>query len=126
MQTGQPQGPTKIAIGASGEERATALLVRHGLRIVERNYRCKVGELDIIAREDDTLVFVEVRTRHSAEFGSALEAVGWRKQQKVSRVAMHYLAWRRPVFDEARFDVVAITGDEIVHVRDAWRLGDRS
>lgn len=126
MQTGQPQPPTKLAIGASGEERATSLLVRHGLRIVERNYRCKVGELDIIARDGDTLVFVEVRTRHSAEFGSALEAVGWRKREKVSRVAMHYLAWRRPVFDEARFDVVAITGDEIVHVRDAWRLGDRS
>lgn len=119
------QDLTTVVIGATAEERAADALRLGGYRIVERNYRCKVGELDIVAREGPTLVFVEVRSRRTGEFGSALEAVGWRKQQKVSRVAAHYIAARRPRFDTARFDVVAITGDEVVLIKDAWRLGDR-
>src|SRR5689334_10178146 len=104
---------TTIEVGATGEDRAVAHLARQGMRIVERNYRCKVGELDIVARDNDVLVFVEVRSRRSAEFGSALDAISWRKRHKVTRVAMAYLAARRPRFDEARFDVIAITGDEL-------------
>lgn len=119
------QDITTIVIGATAEDRAADALHCHGYRIVERNYRCKVGELDIVAREGPTLVFVEVRSRRTSDFGSALEAVGWRKQNKVSRVAAHYIAVRRPRFDTARFDVVAITGEEVVVVKDAWRLGDR-
>jgi putative endonuclease len=119
------QEPTTIAIGASGEDRAADALYRRGYRIVERNYRCKVGELDIIARDGPALVFVEVRSRRTGEHGSALDAVGWRKQHKVSRTAAFYIAARRPRFETARFDVVAITGDDIVVVQDAWRLGDR-
>jgi putative endonuclease len=115
--------PNKTERGASAEQRAVELLVRKGYRIVERNYRSKLGELDIIARDGSTLVFVEVRSRCTARFGSALEAVGRRKQVQVSRVAMQYLVWRRPSFSRARFDVVAITGHEVVHVVDAWRLG---
>jgi putative endonuclease len=68
------------------------------------------------------LVFVEVRSRRNAEYGSALDAVSWQKRRKVTRVAMQFIAYRRPRFDEARFDVVAITGDELVHIEDAWRL----
>jgi putative endonuclease len=115
--------PNKIERGATAEQRAVDLLVRKGLRIVERNYRSKLGELDIIARDGSTLVFVEVRSRCTAQYGTALDAVGRRKQAQVSRVAMQYVAWRRPSFSIARFDVVAITGHEIVHVVDAWRLG---
>lgn len=117
---------TTIQVGANGEERAASLLVASGMRIVERNYRCKLGELDIVARDRDTLVFVEVRSRQSVAFGSAMDAVGWVKQRKVTRVAQQYIAARRPRFETARFDVVAVTGNEIVHVRDAWRLGDRT
>jgi putative endonuclease len=113
---------TKIEVGATGEDRAVDYLVRSGMRIVERNYRCTLGELDIIARAAGTLVFVEVRSRRSAEFGSALDAVNWHKRRKVTRVAMAYLAARRPRFVEARFDVIAITGSELVHIKDAWRL----
>jgi putative endonuclease len=116
---------TTIQIGASGEDRAADALYRAGYRIVERNYRCKVGELDIVARDGSTLVFVEVRSRRSGEYGSALTAVGWRKQAKVSRVASFYIAARRPTFATARFDVVAITGDQVEVIKDAWRLGDR-
>jgi putative endonuclease len=116
---------TTIDVGASSEDRAASLLLRSGMRIVERNYRCKVGELDIVALDGSTLVFVEVRSRQSTTYGSALEAVGWHKRRKVSRVAQQYIGARAPRFETARFDVVAITGDQIVHVRDAWRLGDR-
>lgn len=116
------EGRSPAAVGVTNEDRAAAHLVRAGLRIVERNYRCKVGELDIVARDGGVLVFVEVRSRRSAEYGNALEAVTWRKRQQVTRVAMHYVTWRRPRFESARFDVVAITGDELVHIRDAWRL----
>lgn len=111
-----------VEVGATSEDRAVDHLVRQGYRIVERNYRCKVGELDVVARDGSVLVFVEVRSRRNADYGSALEAVGWNKRRKVSRVAMAYLAQRRPRFDEARFDVIAITGDELLHIRDAWRL----
>jgi putative endonuclease len=116
---------TTIEIGATAEDRAADALYRRGYRIVERNYRCRVGELDIIARDGPTLVFVEVRSRRTGEHGSALDAVGWRKQQKVSRVAALYIAARRPAFESARFDVVAITGSDVVVIKDAWRLGDR-
>lgn len=114
--------PTTIETGSNAEQRAVALLVRKGYRIVDRNYRTKLGELDIVARHEDTLVFVEVRSRRDATYGSAMEAVGWRKQRKVTRVAMQYLAWRKPRFSACRFDVVAITGGELVHIEDAWRL----
>ena len=113
---------TKIEVGATGEDRAADYLVRQGYKIVERNYRSKLGELDVIARDGRVLVFVEVRSRRSAEFGSALDAVNVHKRRKVTRVAMNYIAYRRPRFDEARFDVVAITGPELVHIKDAWRL----
>src|SRR4026207_2560061 len=97
---------TTIEVGATGEDRAADYLVRQGYKIVERNYRSKLGELDVIARDGGVLVFVEVRSRRSAEFGNALDAVNWHKRKKVTRVAMNYLAYRKPRFDEARFDVV--------------------
>src|SRR5262245_12058550 len=108
--------------GTSNETRAVDLLIGRGYRIVERNFRCKVGELDIVARDRGVLVFVEVRSRADHQHGHALEMVGRTKQRRVSRVAQCYLAYRRPCFEEARFDVVAITGDQIELVQDAWRL----
>ena len=117
--------PTTIETGARNEERAVSFLARRGYRIVERNFKTRIGELDIVARDGKVLVFVEVRSRTTDQYGSALEAVAWGKQGKVSRMAQIYLMWRAPEFEEARFDVVAITGDQIELVKDAWRLGDR-
>lgn len=114
--------PNKTQRGSQAERQAEALLVAKGYRIVERNFRTKLGELDLIAHDGTTLVFVEVRSRRDSRFGSALEAVGWRKQRKVSRVASQYMAKRRTRCISVRFDVVGITGDEIVHIKDAWRL----
>lgn len=115
-------GRERLDCGERGEDRAARALRAQGYRIVERNFRCKAGELDLVARDrDGTLVFVEVRTRIDDRCGGALNAVGYWKQRQVARVAAVYLAMRRPVFDRCRFDVVAITGAELVIVKDAFR-----
>jgi putative endonuclease len=108
--------------GQGGETRATSLLTREGYTIVERNYRCNLGELDIIARDGDVLAFVEVRTRANDSHGHAAEMVTRDKQQQVTRVAECYLLDRKPRDEHMRFDVVAITGDTIDLIKDAWRL----
>lgn len=112
----------KIERGSAAEMRAVDLLVSKGFTIVERNFRTKLGELDIVARDGSTLVFVEVRSRRTGTYGTALDAVGFRKQRRVSRMAMQFLQWRKPRFVSARFDVVGITAGEIVHIQDAWRM----
>jgi putative endonuclease len=114
--------PTSIARGNAGEDQAAAYLQRAGMHIVERNFKTKLGELDIIAREGPTLVFVEVRMRSTTTFGNAVEMVNRDKQRRVSRIAWQYIKQRRPRFDTARFDVVGITAGDLVHIRDAWRL----
>jgi putative endonuclease len=114
-----------LEIGSWAEDRAVRLLVRAGYRIVERNFRCKAGELDIVARERGVLCFVEVRSRRDDLHGHAAEMVGRRKQAQVTRVAQHYLAQRAPRFECARFDVVALTGDDELLIRDAWRVRGR-
>ncbi|HLL25463.1 MAG TPA: YraN family protein [Kofleriaceae bacterium] len=117
---------TTIEIGASAEQRAVDYLVSRGYGIVHRNYRCDVGELDIVAVHGATLVFVEVRSRADASHGDAVESVNRRKQRKVTNVAEAYLQLERPAFAEFRFDVVAINGDsehDIELYEDAWRGG---
>ncbi len=93
-------------LGKWGEEQAAAYLQGQGLRLVERNYRCPLGEIDIIARDGDCLVFCEVKTRSSSRYGLPQEAVAWSKQQKIIKVASWYLGDREA---DVRFDVIAIT-----------------
>ena len=107
--------------GNSAEDRAATELARHGYEIVERNYRCKLGELDIVARDGDTLVFVEVRLRHTADRGTALAAVTRRKQRQVVKVARAYLHHRKPRFERCRFDVIGITAGQLTHIKSAFR-----
>jgi putative endonuclease len=114
---------TSLTTGASAEDRAAAALEAAGYSIVARNWRCSAGELDIIAREGDVLVFVEVRSRASPAHGHAAEMVSRGKQRQVARIAGMYLAVKRPRFSRARFDVVAVTGARIDLIRDAWRVG---
>ena len=113
---------TTIDVGTRAETGAAAALQRAGYRIVERNFRCKAGELDIIARDGDVLAFVEVRSRASDAHGHAAEMVGPAKRRQVARIAAHYLALKRPAIDRVRFDVVALTGGDIEIFKDAWRL----
>ncbi|MGE0871218.1 MAG: YraN family protein [Kofleriaceae bacterium] len=113
---------TTNAIGASAEGDAIAALTAAGYQVLERNYRCSIGELDVIARDGDTLVFIEVRSRSVDVFGHAAEMVTRRKQRRVARVAQAYLQDRRPAFEACRFDVVARTSGRIDVIKDAWRL----
>jgi putative endonuclease len=121
-----PQGgdqDSTTECGRRGEDRAVSHLRALGYEVVERNYRCEVGELDIVARDGATLAFVEVRTRADDSRGNAVETVGRAKQRRIARVAAAYLAERRPGYRTCRFDVVGITGGEIVLIKDAFRLG---
>lgn len=115
--------PSTSAQGKAGEDRAVALLRDAGFVIVERNYRCPLGEIDVVARHGELLVFVEIRTRSRGDMGSALETVSLAKQRRIARVAEHYLATRKPRAAGFRFDVIGETAGKVVHVRDAFRLG---
>src|SRR5512140_617649 len=97
---------TTVSTGRTNEQRATDLLTSRGYHIVARNFRCKAGELDVIAIDRDTLVFVEVRSRADARYGGALFAVGPRKRQQVARVARAYLATNPTSLRNVRFDIV--------------------
>jgi putative endonuclease len=108
--------------GAAAERDAAQLLNEAGYEIVARNFRCKVGELDIVARDGDTLVFVEVRSRSDGDHGDAFETIRRSKQRRVVRVARYYLATAAPEFERCRFDIVAITGGEAILLKDAFRV----
>jgi len=103
---------TKIGIGKSGEDLAVRYLENQGYTIVERNYRLRIGEIDIIARDGEFLVFVEVKTRRSSCFGSPFEAVNLRKQRQISRVALAYMTRQHCGDVAVRFDVVAVYLDQ--------------
>jgi putative endonuclease len=111
-----------VTMGASAETAATRLLLERGYAIVERNFRCHAGELDVVARDGGVLVFVEVRSRTDPDHGHAAEMVDAQKQRRVARVAEYYLAMREPDYEEVRFDVVAITAGQLELIQDAWRL----
>lgn len=95
-------------LGAAGEEVAARLLASLGYRILERNYRCPLGELDAVAVKDRTLVFLEVKARTSDDFGGPLEAVDRRKRRKLTRLAQYFTKERGLVDVPQRFDVVAV------------------
>jgi len=97
--------------GADAEAQAQQHLEAAGLRLVARNWRCRGGELDLVMRDRDTLVFVEVRSRASSAFGSALETVDARKQARLTLAARSFLkAHPEHAARPARFDVVALDG----------------
>lgn len=108
-------------VGSVWEERAAAFLQQKGMEIVARNFRTRSGEIDLIAKDGRYLVFVEVKYRADAQKGTALEAVDARKQQTIVRTARFFLA--RYGYREdtpCRFDVVGITGEELVHIENAF------
>jgi putative endonuclease len=94
--------------GESGESLAVKALKKEGYRILEQNYRSKLGEIDVIAQDGGVLAFVEVKARRTEEFGSPKLAVTPRKQRKISMVALQYLKETGQITSKARFDVVAI------------------
>lgn len=114
----------RIDIGKEGEKTAADYLKKNGYRIDEVNYRCPIGEIDIIARDKKDLVFVEVKSRKSDALGYPEEAVGHKKQVKMSQLALWYLQEKKLNGACARFDVVAIrtlpTGEDIRLIKNAF------
>lgn len=115
------------SLGARGEEIAVAYLKGQKFAIVERNFRCKAGEVDVIARDGKSLVFVEVKTRRSEAYGPPQASVTPFKQRQISKAALTWLAKNGKQEASARFDVVAIVlrdhaVPQIEHIRNAFEL----
>jgi putative endonuclease len=112
-------------IGSAAEKRACAYLLSQGLQWIESNYHCRWGEIDLIMREKDFLVFIEVRARTSAAFGGALASVTYHKQQKLIQTATHYLLEKKLYNNQpARFDILAFEGvaSRIDWIKNAFEL----
>jgi putative endonuclease len=107
-ESAQPMTFERQALGIIGEELAARELASRGYAILERRYRTRYGEIDIVAEDGETLVFVEVRARATGEFGTAAESVTDRKKRKVTAMAVDYLTRHHVTNRPCRFDVVAI------------------
>lgn len=103
-------------MGQRGEDLAVRELERRGYAILARRYRTRFGEIDIVAEDDGTIVFVEVKARRSGRYGTAAEAIPFWKQRRIAAMALDYLAWAGRLDDSCRFDVVAIDGIGTSHV----------
>ncbi|MDP2937962.1 MAG: YraN family protein [Candidatus Omnitrophota bacterium] len=97
-----------LYLGKKGEEIAVGLLKENGYKILIRNYKTKLGEIDIIASDKDTICFIEVKTRQSDRFGLPSEAISGSKQRQISKVALMFLKEKGLLDKKARFDVVSI------------------
>ncbi|MCX5694042.1 MAG: YraN family protein [Candidatus Omnitrophica bacterium] len=115
-----------LEFGKAAENAAARFLKAQGYKILERNYRNKLGEIDIIAQQNGAICFVEIKARHSLDFGTPQEAVSAQKQKQISRVAVAYLKLNNLLGHTARFDVLALlyvnNQPEISLIRDAFEL----
>lgn len=111
-------------LGRRGEDLAAAHMTRLGFTVLERNFRCRDGEVDIVAAGRGVIVFCEVKTRRTNRWGEPSEAVDARKQERLRRLAARWLRERRPGPVDVRFDVVSIVArggrPELVHIADAF------
>jgi putative endonuclease len=121
-----PKDLRRIRTGKQGEDLAVAYLRKAGYQIVAQNYRCLYGEVDIVAHDGGTIVFVEVKSRRSEAFGQPQDAVGLEKQKRLSRISLHYLQQKRLEGRNARFDVVSVRmlpdGNRVDLIRNAFNL----
>ena len=121
MQTTQKNFYKKL-LGRIGENKAVNHLKKLGYKILDKNFKTKIGEIDIIAEDSETLAFIEVKTRSSSNFGAPSEAVNRKKQEKYFLVAREYLIKTEQEDRTCRFDVVEIEGEKINLIKDAfWR-----
>lgn len=121
------KGQQNAGVGRRGEDLAAAFLEKSGFAIIERNFRCKGGEVDIVAREGKTLVFVEVKSRKTLTYGLPQLAVTPFKQRQISKAALTWLARNHKHDSPARFDVIAILLNnnyhhQIEHIKNAFDL----
>jgi len=99
----------RLELGERGEALALEKIKHLGYRDIVRNYRCRLGEVDLVAKDGDVLVFIEIKTRKGRSVGFAKEAVNGRKQKQISKVALHYMKTNNCCDVSARFDVVAVS-----------------
>lgn len=115
-----------LEVGKSGEEAAVELLKASGYKILARNYKTRIGEIDIIAFQGDTLCFIEVKSRNSLRFGLPQEAVSAEKQRQISKAALSFLKSNNLLNRKARFDVVSVLyskdGPKLDLIRNAFDL----
>ncbi len=114
----------RIILGRKAEDAAAEYLKQQGYRLRERNFRCALGEIDIIAEDGDVLAFVEVRSRTSAFFGLPQETVNWNKQRKLRRLAAYYLAGKKEWQRKCRFDVIGVLFDQQQTIKTLELLKD--
>ena len=109
------------SLGKRGEDLACAELEKRGYVIIDRRFRTRCGELDIVARDAGVLVFVEVKARSGRNFGTPFESVTWQKRQRLSRMAASYLCARRLGSVPCRFDVISILEERGTHTIELVR-----
>jgi len=130
LKRGKPSSTpdSRQRFGLEGEVEAASHLKRNGFKILVKRYRCRFGEVDLVAREGDTLVFIEVKTRGSQDFGGPALAVTPEKQKHISRVALDYLRRLHNPEIPVRFDIVEVisSGEKPLcnHIRDAFTLSE--
>lgn len=112
----------KKLLGRIGEKEAVSYLKKQGYKIVETNYKNVFGEIDIIAKDGEYIVFTEVKTRTSEEFGSPCEALDFRKRQKYVKIAEAYLMAKGETESACRFDVIEVENGKINHIKDAFSV----
>lgn len=111
----------KRIIGGYKEDIATEYLIEHGYTIIDRNFSCKSGEIDIVAKDKEYLCFIEVKYRENNKYGDALETINYKKQQKLFKCANIYITSNKLVENlNYRFDVVAIKGENIELIKNAF------
>lgn len=108
-------------IGAAAESRAVDYLLEIGYSIVKRNYKKGESEIDVIAMDNEELVFIEVRSRKQSAWETAEESITAPKQRRLWQTAEQYLAETENIDHPCRFDVIAINGDDLTHYKDAFR-----
>ena len=118
---------TKYQAGMQGQQEAENFLQAAGYHILERNYRIRSGEVDLIAAYEDYVIFAEVKFRKGLQFGSPCESVGYKKQQRIVRTAMHYISEKNLDNHNFRFDVIEAlaTGEgvQVNHIENAFDAG---
>lgn len=123
---GHPEGMrAKDGVGQYGERVATRYLQTAGLTVLDRNWRCREGEIDIVAREEETFVFCEVKTRRGLDFGPPIEAITPAKVRRLRLLALRWLAERHSPYVPIRFDVVSVVARRqgaaaVEHLRGAF------
>lgn len=121
IQTNYPLSQNKRQTGAAYELKAEEYLLGNSYKILERNFRNRSGEIDLIAKKDGVIRFIEVKYRTTSDFGNPLEAVDVRKQNQIRKVAMYYLMKNKlSEWTPCQFDVIAFEGEKMTHIENAF------